>query len=451
MKKITSRAIICIILALLLFLGTSLFVFKFVKSGGDWAAFPSNKHLYTDGTLNCGRILDSEGVVLAEYDEGWKFNKNSSVRRGTLHSVGDPAGVIGTGALSVFADKLTGYNMFTGSKTLFDGGRDVYLTIDSELCTQAWKALGSHNGAISVYNYKTGEIICMVSSPTYDLKHGIDVDNAPDGVFQNNVTNGLYTPGSVFKLVTATAALEQIKGIESMTFECDGTTELDGAIVTCPYAHGTMNLEQALNKSCNGVFGQLAIKLGAKTMHDYVESTGLTSNYSINGITTKASVFDFDYEGNSGLAWGGVGQGKDMVNPASMMIFAGAIANEGDAALPQILKYTAFHEGARTSLYIRHYTRNLINSETASTLKEMMRTDVINNYGQNNFPGLEICAKSGTAQTDGKADTAWFVGFLDDAQHPLAFSVTVEGGGSGASTAGRIANQILQTAVSKGY
>ncbi|MBR5229093.1 MAG: penicillin-binding protein, partial [Firmicutes bacterium] len=152
-----------------------------------------------------------------------------------------------------------------------------------------------------------------------------------------------------------------------------------------------------------------------------------------------------------GLAWGGVGQGKDMVNPASMMIFAGAIANDGDTAVPQILKYTAFHEGARKSLYIRHYTRNLINSDTAQTLRAMMRTDVLNNYGQENFPGLEICAKSGTAQTDGQADTAWFVGFLDDPEHPLAFTVTVEGGGSGAKTAGRIANQLLQTCVKKGY
>ncbi|MBR5228791.1 MAG: penicillin-binding protein, partial [Firmicutes bacterium] len=302
MKKITSRAIICIILALLLLAGTLLFVFKFVNSGGDWAAFPSNKHLYTDGTLNSGRILDAEGVVLASYEDGWKYHKTSAIRRGTLHSVGDPAGVIGTGAFSVFADKLTGYNIFTGSKTLFSGGRDIYLTIDSEICAQAWKALGNYKGAISIYNYKTGEIICMVSNPTYDPKNGIDVDNAPDGVFQNNVTSGLYTPGSVFKLITATAALEQIKDIDSMTFECDGTTELDGSIVTCPYAHGTMNLEQALNKSCNGVFAQLALKMGSKTMEQYVESTGLTSNYSINGITTKSSVFDFDYDGSNGLA-----------------------------------------------------------------------------------------------------------------------------------------------------
>ena len=133
------------------------------------------------------------------------------------------------------------------------------------------------------------------------------------------------------------------------------------------------------------------------------------------------------------------------------IISAGAVANDGEAAVPQILKYTAFHEGARNSLYIRHYTHSLIEKDTAQTLRQMMRTDVINNYGQDNFPGLEICAKSGTAQTDGKADTAWFVGILDDPEHPLAFSVTVEGGGSGASTAGRIANQLLQTAVKKGY
>ncbi len=451
MKKITARTIICLILAMVLFLGTALFVFRFIKEGGNWAAFPSNKHLYTDGTLSKGRVLDSEGVVLASYDGSWNYNNNTSIRRGTLHCVGDPEGIIGTGALSVFADKLTGYNILTGAKTIFSGGRDIYLTIDSELCADAWNSLGSHNGAISIYNYKTGEIICMVSSPTYDPAYGINLENAPDGVFVNNVTSGLFTPGSVFKLITATAALEEIKNINNRTFECDGATELDGTVVTCPYAHGTMNFEQALNLSCNGVFGQLAIEMGSDTLEKYVESTGLTSSYNISGISTKTSLFDFSYDGNNGLAWSAVGQGKDMVNPASMMIFAGAVASDGKAALPQLLKHTAFHEGVSTSLYVRHYTEQLINTDTAKFLKQMMRTDVLNNYGQDNFPGLNICAKSGTAQTDGQADTAWFVGFLDDKEHPLAFSVTVVGGGSGAKTAGRIANQLLQTAISKGY
>jgi peptidoglycan glycosyltransferase len=398
--------------------------------------------------------LDRNGEVLAAYtDGGWTYNSSSSVRRATLHAVGDPQGTIGTGALSQFADKLTGYNLITGANTIFSGGRDVYLTLDADICAAAYEGLNGHNGTVGVYNYKTGEIICMVSAPGYDPTKSVDPDDpSNEGVLVNRLIQGKFIPGSTFKLITAAAALENISNIENRTFECTGTLDADGYHLTCPKAHGTMTFEEALNKSCNCTFGSLAVELGSKKMQEYAESTGLTSRYSINGINTTASTFDFEANDNEGLAWSGIGQGQDQVNPASMMIFVGAVANGGKAAVPQIFRYSAFHEGVRTSLYIKHYTDELINKSTASKLSSMMRTDVINNYGQDNFPGLEICAKSGTAQVDNSSeDNAWFTGFLDDDDHPLAFIVNVEGGGYGAKTAGKLANTVLQKAVEKGY
>ena len=126
MKKITARTIICFLLALLLLAGTLFFTFRFFTKGGQWVSFPSNRHLYTDGVLSRGRILDTEGSVLAAYDGGWQFHDSGSVRKATLHAVGDPAGVIGTGALTQFASKLTGYNPITGADTFFSGGKDLY-------------------------------------------------------------------------------------------------------------------------------------------------------------------------------------------------------------------------------------------------------------------------------------------------------------------------------------
>lgn len=454
MKKITRRTIACLFLSLLLIIGTAVFVFRFVSDGGNWAAFPSNRHLYSNGVLNCGRVLDREGTVLAESGEnGWTYNSSTSVRKATLHAVGDPQGTIGSGALSQFADKLTGYNLVTGAKTVFSGGRDVYLTLDADVCAAAYEGLNGHNGTIGVYNYKTGEIICMVSAPGYDPQKGVDLeDPSNEGVLVNRLFQGKFIPGSIFKIVTAAAALENISDIQTREFECTGILETDDYRLTCPSKHGKMNFEEALNHSCNCVFGSIAVELGSKTMEKYVEKCGLTSRYSVNGIKTTASTFDFEAKGSDGLAWSGVGQGHDQVNPASMMIFTGAIANEGKSASPQIYKNSAFRGGVKTSLYIKHYTDKLIDSSTAKRLKEMMRSDVLNNYGQNNFPGLEICAKSGTAQVDGSnADNAWFSGFLDDDDHPLAFIVNVEGGGSGAKTAGRLANTVLQKAVEKGY
>lgn len=449
MKKITSRTWVCLFLSLFLFAGMLLFIYRFITIGGDWAAYPSNRHLYENGVLKEGRVLDTKGSVLAEYDNGWKYNDSRTVREATLHAVGDPGGVIGTGALSQFASKLTGYNLLTGTNTIFGGGRDLYLTIDSDVCATAYKALNGHNGTVGVYNYKTGEIVCMVSSHAYDPTTTIDPeDPAYDGVYINRFTSAKFAPGSTFKLITATAALENLSDIGNRTFTCTGSQDFDGNVVTCGKAHGQLTLEQALNVSCNCTFAQIATELGSDVMEKYAERAGLTDSYSINGIKTKPSTFDFD----ANLPWGGVGQGKDMVNPCSLMVFCGAVANGGKAAVPQIIDYTAFHKGVRNSIYIKHQTSKLIDESTAETLKSMMRSNVTNHYGQSNFGNLNICAKSGTAQVEGnKQDNAWFTGFLDDSEHPLAFVVLVEEGGSGASVAGTVASKVLNKAVESGY
>lgn len=454
MKKITSRTIVCFFLALVLVAGTGIFTFKFFVEGDTWSAFSANRHLYTNNVLNTGRILDETGTVLADYDDTnakWEYSSNAYIRKATLHAVGEPTGMIGTGALTRFADKLTGYNVITGAKPIFPGGRDLYLTLNAKVCEAAYKALNGHKGTVGVYNYKTGEIICMVSAPTYDpaspptIKDG---DDEYEGVYINRLLSATFIPGSTFKLITATAALETLDGVENRTFHCDGETTIGNQLITCPRAHGDLTMEQALAVSCNCVFGQLATEIGSSEMQKYAEKAGLTDSLSINGIKTAKSSFDFTSGGKGGLAWSGIGQGKDLVNPCALMVYSGAIANGGSTAKPQIISHTAFTGGVGTSLYLRHHTHNLINAETAATLATMMRNNVLNNYGQGNFPGLELCAKSGTAQNDASdSDNAWFTGFLQDQDHPYAFVVLVEGGGSGSKVAGKVANTVLQAAV----
>ena len=451
MTKITARSFICILLALVLLAGTCMFVVRFIRDGEQWASYPANRHLYTNGQLSSGRVLDANGDVLAAYSGGWQYSDDDSVRLGTIHAVGDPDGKIGTGALTEFASKLTGYNVFTGSGSSISNGRDLHLTLDSELCAKAYDALDGHDGVVGIYNYKTGKIICMVSAPAYDPENP-DSSSKKSGAYINKFISSKFTPGSTFKLITTTAALEKKSDISSFRFKCTGETKIGGYRVTCPEAHGTVDLEEALNKSCNCAFGTLAVDLGAGVMKGYSEMTGLTSSYSINGINTEKSTFDFSSDGEEGLAWSGIGQGKDLVNPCAMLVFCGAIANGGRAAEPQIIDHTSFIDGISTSIYIQHNTDELINPDTASTLTKYMKADVEENYGQDNFPGLNICAKSGTAQVNtSKASNGWFVGFLNDSDHPLAFVCLVEQGGAGAKSAGRVVNTVLQKAIDLGY
>ena len=170
MRKIEKRALVCLLLAGAMLLGLAVYVVQFLRFGGDWASFASNRHLYnSQGELAVGRVLDRDGDVLSWVENGRRaYYANPTVREATLHAVGDAQGKIGTGALVAFADKLSGYNLLTGAYSLDGGGNDLYLTLDARLNYIAYQALGGKKGAVGVYNYETGEVLCMVSTPTFD-------------------------------------------------------------------------------------------------------------------------------------------------------------------------------------------------------------------------------------------------------------------------------------------
>lgn len=442
----------CLILSLLLIIGTVVFIYRFFAMGSMWASFTSNTHIYTNGQISAGAVYDNKGTPLAVYNGGWVYSDDRDVRVGTIHAVGDPDARIGTAALSAFASKLTGYNVVTGTGIGESSGRNLYLTIDADLCASAYDALGNYDGVVGVYDYTTGKILCMVSKPAIDPYDSNE--NVPDGAYINRFLSSTVVPGSTFKVVTMSAALENIGGIWERTFKCDQVVNIGGYRVSCTKAHHTMNITQALNQSCNCTFGKLTVEMGRDVMNEYVNKAGLTTRYSINGIQTAASTFDFEADGDEGLAWSGVGQGKDLVNPCAMMVFMGAIGSRGQAAVPQLINSITMHNGLQTSAYITTHTDELISPDTAESLAAMMRDDVLENYGQKNFPGLNICAKSGTAELssdESSSDNGLFAGFLDDPEHPLAFFAMVEGGGYGARSAGRVINTVLQRAIELGY
>lgn len=316
MRKIEKRSIFCLILAALLGLGLAFFCFQFVVDGGDWASYPYNRHLYNNaGQLKGGTILDRDGDMLSTLDEDGNriYNDDATVRRATLHAVGDKNGNIGAGALTSFADKLSGYNLLTGVYSPLGTGNSLYLTIDAYLNNVAYQALNGMNGTVGVYNYKTGEILCMVSTPTFDPANPPDIaadDPAWDGVYVNRLLSANSIPGSIFKVVTINAAIENIPDLFQRKWTCTGSVNIGGEEVTCPHAHGEQDIEEALANSCNGVFGQLAVELGGETMQKYADAAGLTKSIKVDGIQTSVGKFDFSGNDNQ-LAWSGVGQGQD--------------------------------------------------------------------------------------------------------------------------------------------
>lgn len=434
MKKLEGRALMCIALAAVLIIGLGVFIAKLVINGDDWASFYANAHVYSQGRLAVGTVYDRNGTILLENDEnGPHYNDDEGIRRGTFHVVGDKDMNISTAVNYAFRSDIIGYNLITGTNgSIFLDNRTLNLTIDGDVSKTAYEALNGRNGLVGVYNWRTGEIICMTSNPSLDPEADNQSVEAESGTYINKVLSSADTPGSIFKLVTTKAALENIQGIDDWSFRCTGSYTIDGEKITCSSAHGTVNIYSALSNSCNCAYASLAVELGSDIMNQTVEQLGLTSSYDINGIKSKAGSFNFDtYDYN--LGWAGVGQFEDQVNPLSMMVYMGAIAGGGTAAEPYLLEGTGSDQV------------ELLSSDTAAQLKEMMRNNVISNYGDGNYPGLELHAKSGTAEgAKGTVPDAWFCGFSGD----YAFIVCIENGGYGSSVAGPVANKVLQTLIS---
>ena len=430
MKKLERRAILCLLLTAFLILGTGVFTVRLGMEGGKWASYYANQHVFEAGVLASGSVYDRNGTLLLKAgSEGMEYNEDRDIRIANLHVTGDLGSNIATGANMAFRSKMIGYNFITGTKGIFFGsGRKATLTVDAQLNRTAYQALAGRNGLVAVYNWQTGEILCLVSAPSFDPIETNAAASAASGAFLNKAVSSTMTPGSIFKLVTSAAAIETLPALPEWRFTCTGKYEVEGEYVTCYSAHGEQNFHDVLKNSCNCGFAELTLRMTPEILDKYVKQLGLTSSYDIDGIYSAAGQFTFD-GASINRAWAGIGQYEDQLNPLSMMVYMGAIAGGGSAAEPVLLK------GSDAG------TANLLDADTAAELKEMMRNNVVSNYGDDNFPGLELHAKTGTAEVgEGRSPHGWFTGFSGD----YAFIVCVENGGSGIGAAAPVANAVLQ-------
>ncbi len=424
MKKVKRRAGMTLIIALALIAGLGVYTARLVRDGGAWAGY------FTGGTPG-GTLLDRNGVVLyASDDTGVSYAADYTTRLACYHLVGDGAGNIRTGALRQFRDRLTGYNLVSGVSE----GKTLRLTVDSALNAAAYNALAGRNGAVIVMDYTTGEILCMVSTPAEDPANP---SAAPaEGTYINKCLSASFVPGSVYKLVTLAAAIENIPDLFERSFYCEGSRIIGGVELNCTGSHGSQSIEQALANSCNCAFAEIALELGADTLAEYAEKLGFTQELSVDGITVPPGSFEKAEAGSAALAWSGIGQHRDLVVPAALVRYAAAIANGGSVLEPTLLGHGKLDKPTK-----------LLGADTAARIAEMMSYNVTAAYGGEwTFPGLNVAAKTGTAEVGDGTSHAWMTGFLNDAEHPYAFAVIVEHAGGGLTNAGPVANAVLQAA-----
>lgn len=437
MRKIRNRSVFALIIAGAMVLGMLFFIVRLWNNGGDWVMLPANRDLFYEGVFDKGTVTDRNGVVLASAGDGARgYAEDELTRTSCLHVVGDYAGFIGTGALTAFREKLSGYDFVNGAASLSGNGETVELTIDSELNRAAYSALNGRRGAVIVTDYSTGEILCMVSSPAYDPNFEIDqTDSRYEGVFLNRAISSPYVPGSVFKIVTMTAAIDNIEDLSSRSFNCAGSVIVGGEQINCTGYHGEQSIEEAFANSCNCAFSELAQELGGEVLAEYAEKLGITGELEFNGIPVAEGRFDTADRDSGTLSWSGIGQSTDLVTPYAMVRLAGAIANGGTVKEPTILT----KESGRST--------ELLDMDTAERLSEMMNYNVVHSYGESLVPNATLHAKTGTAEVGDGSSHAWFVGFVSGASKDLAFAVIVENGGGGLTSAAPVAASVINAAL----
>ena len=447
MKKVSGRAIFPLILAIVLLAGTVLLCVRYFVKAGEWVTFSGSPHVYTGVNLDGGVVTDRDGTLLLDSTDGRTYSADAVTRTATMHLLGDRYGYIQAPLLGSFADDMIGFDKINGLYGAEGTEANAALTLSAAAQTAAYQALGNYHGTVGVYNYKTGEILCAVTSPSYDPDNMPDVDadtsGAYDGVYVNRFFQAAYTPGSIFKIVTLAAAIETVPDWENLTFTCEGKTIIGGQEIICEGVHGTITLKQALAHSCNVAFGELAGKVGTKALMEYAEKLGLSESFECDGIPVKAGTVDLKDADAGDLAWAGIGQYTDQVNALTFMRAMGRIAGGGTGAEPYLM--AKITRGEKTAYEAKTETSSrALKAETAAKLTEYLRNNVATMYGDWQFGGLNVCAKSGTAEQEGETADAMFAGFCVDENCPLAFVVFVENGGSGSAVAAPIAAKVLQ-------
>ncbi|MDR0951894.1 MAG: penicillin-binding protein [Oscillospiraceae bacterium] len=438
MKKIKNRAYFALLIALALVAGTIVYIIRLWNDGGDWVMLRANRSVFSNGVLDVGEVTDRNGVILARAGDGvYAYAEDEAVRRACLHAVGDYEGNIGAGALNVYAKRLAGYSFWNGTNSIDGKGKKLALTIDSRAQVMACNS-ALDRGAIMVMNYETGEVLCMMSAPSFDPAVGYDSEtDSADGVYINRCLNTAYVPGSVFKIVTLAAAIENIEDLDERRFPCAGSVIVGGELITCTDSHGEQTIEEAFANSCNCAFSELTQQLGGEILNKYAKDLGLIEPLEVGGVGTAGGRYDLWSEGSGSLSWSGIGQSTDMVTPVAMLRLCAAIAAGGTVTEPRLLMSQAEKK------------TQLLSEETAAKLREMMNYNVVYAYEGASplitIDGVTMYAKTGTAEVGDGTSHAWFVGFIDEETQPLAFVVISENAGSGLAFAAPKAHAVLTT------
>ena len=197
MNRVASRSTIAMMLVVVLLGGMCLFLTEYVMKADDWVVFEGSPHIYSGVNLGRGVVTDRSGELLLSAGEERVYSEDKAIRKSTLHWLGDRLGYISAPAVAGYAEEMSGYGLLNGLYGYSGTGGEAVLTISAEVQKVALEALGKKKGTVAVYNYKTGEILCAVTTPTYDPDNVPDIDEdseKSEGIYLNRFTQVSYVP-----------------------------------------------------------------------------------------------------------------------------------------------------------------------------------------------------------------------------------------------------------------
>jgi peptidoglycan glycosyltransferase len=349
-------------------------------------------------------------------------------------------------------------------------GAAVETTINAKAQQAAWDGLGNNAGAVVAINPKTGAILAMVSKKAYDpnalavhdsktviANYKALLADPADPLFNRAITGDLYHPGSVFKLVVASAALDSGKYTPDSEFPNPSTLQLPGTSTFINNAEGgncgggaTVSIATALRLSCNIPFAQLGAALGQDEIAKYAAAYGYGDKLSVPMAVTP-STYPKDMDAPS-VMLSSFGQFDDRVTPLQVAMTTAAIANGGELMKPTLIDTITAPNLTVIQPFQQTVLGHPITKATSATLTGLMVTNVNNGAASNaRISGVDVAGKTGTAQNgEGKPYTLWFTGFAPANDPQVAVAVVTENGTSfGNAVAAPIARKVIEAVLSK--
>lgn len=334
-------------------------------------------------------------------------------------------------------------------------GDNVYTTLDVNLQQTAYNALGGYKGAIVALEPSTGKILAMVSKPGYDPNtvatdwDNLIADEDSNSPLVNRATQGMYPPGSTFKILTAIEyIMENPSSYKQYSYECQGSQSFDENIINCygHESHGSLNLESALAKSCNSAFADIGISLNINSFRKLCEKFMFNKSLPVKFEYNK-SKFLLDKKSDIGeRVQTMIGQGKTSITPLQNAMIAATIANDGEMMIPYVVDHTENDTGQLVKTYEPVSNGEIIDKKIAGIIGKFMTSVVKNGTASslNDF-SYSIAGKTGSAEFDAEGSShAWFIGYAPVKNPKIAISIIVEGAGTGSQYAVPVAKEMFR-------